>query len=220
MFDRRHGAVGGLVFAACSAVAGALLPKPPDSDASAARFHAYFTDHRSAIVTVCVFSAVGALALLPFLAAVRERLRGLAADTFYAGGVVLVALGVLGALLQSAVAQESARIEGPALLAAASLEQMVFFAGPPIAVVVVLGAVALSFRDGLLPAWLCAFAGLVAVLGAVGAVAQILSDTSPVAAIGFGGFILTVVWIAVAAVVTLRGPGQSAARVGSPATAT
>jgi len=138
-------ALGGLGFAVISVVGGALLPKPPAPIADAPALRDYFGGHHGALVAGSLCTAIAAVALIPFLASVRSRLlnQRVLADSALAAGAALVAVGLLGALLQAAVAHMSSKLDDSSLLAAYGLERAVFYVAPPFFVVALAGAVAL-----------------------------------------------------------------------------
>ena len=222
---RARGAAGaGLVFVALNIVAGAVLPKPPKTTANAATLSRYLTVHHQRIETAAALSALAALVLLVFIVGLGDRL----ADRFgarltLAGGVLLVSVAVVGAMVQSTVAQASDRMSGDAVVAAFAVVDALFFVAPAFGTVALLAGVVRG-GAGVLPVWLRAFAALLAVLAAVAAVCQLVSTSDAGSVLGFAGFISFVVWIACASVVLLRAgaseiPSASASRRVDPAVA-
>lgn len=197
--------LGGIVFAACSIIGGALLPKPPAPDSSAATVHHYFAAHHDALLAGSMLAALAAVALLPFLAALRSRLAPsrIAADTAFAAGTALVGCAVLGALLQAGMAHVAARLDASAVLAGYGLERMVFYVVPPFLVLVLTAAVASA---GELPGWLRGFSGVLSVITLVAAVSGLLAGSDAGTALGLVGFGLTIVWTVCTSAVLLRSP--------------
>jgi hypothetical protein len=208
--DARAG-LGGIVFAVCSVVGGAVLPKPPAPDASAATVHHYFAAHHDALLAGSTLAALAAVALLPFLAALRVRLAPspTAADSAFAAGTALVGCATLGALLQAGLAHVATRLDGSSVLVGYGLERMVFYVAPPFLVLVLTAAVASA---GEMPGWLRGFSGVLSVIALVAAVSGLLAGTSAGTALGLVGFGLTIVWTVCTAAVLLRNPTAEPAR--------
>lgn len=195
MADRAAAAGGGL-FVLASLVAGPLLPKPPAPDASGADIRAWYVGHHDAIVTASLLSVVGALGLLVLVAGLRQRGNPLVA----LGGGLLVTMGALGGLLQAAAAQIAPRLaDSSATTAVYGIERAVFFDGPAVTAVLLLGAAALS-----LPRWLGGFGLAVGTLGLVAGLGDLAARGGFPAAFGLGGFLLTVVWVALTSVTLAR----------------
>jgi hypothetical protein len=203
--NSRFAALGGFVFAVCSVVGGVAMPKPPSPRASAGTVHGYFAGHHDALLAGSTLAALAAVALLPFLAALRSRLHSsrLAADTVAAAGSALVASAVLGAVVQAGVVHVASRLDGSSLLVAYGIERAIFYIAPPFLVVALGASVALA---GALPGWLRALSGLLSVVAAVAAVASVLATSSAGTAIGLAGFGLTIVWAVCASVELIRTP--------------
>lgn len=206
MTDQRVGAAGGIVFVVLSIAAGAILPKPPAADASAAELGRYFSGHHERIETAGALAALAAVALLAFVVCLAERL---SADRFagrlaLAGGTVLVSVGVLGALVQAMIAQVSSRISGDTRVLAFAVDEATFYIAPAIGAIALTAAVARGAAAAGLPSWIAGFALLIAAVGVVAGVGQLLTTSSAMSAIGFAGFVLTVLWVAAVSVVLLR----------------
>ena len=199
MADRTAAAGGGL-FVVASLVAGPLLPKPPAADATAAELQTWYVQHHDAIVTASLMSVVGALGLLVLVAGLRQRSDGTLRGLVSLGGGLLVTMGVLGGLLQTAAAQAAGRLAEPGPLTALwAVERAVFFDGPAVTAVLLLAAAA-----GTLPRWLGAFGVAVGLLGLVSGLGDLGSRSGFPAAFGLGGFLLTVVWVALTSVTVGR----------------
>ena len=207
----RTAAAGGALFVVASLAAGPLLPQPPAADASAGDVRSWFVGHHDAVVAASLLSVVGALGLLVLVAGLRRRGTPLVS----LGGGLLVTFGVLGGLLQAAVAQVAARLtDDSALTAAYAVERAVFFDGPALAALLLLGAAAPA-----LPRWLGG-AGLgIGVLGAVAGLTDLAQRSGSPAALGLTGFLLTVAWVAATTVTLARESGPAPARAAAPATA-
>lgn len=209
----RLGAAGGLVFAVCTVAALVTTPPPPAADASAATVRSYLTGHHGALLAGCALAAVGSVAMLPFLVALRGRLRAtpLAADTLLAGGIVTVVAGLFGPVLQAGLVHAEPRLEGSALLALFAAQRAVFYVAPPFGAAVATGAVAAAYRAGALPRWLFGLSGLLTVLAVAGGVSVLLTASTWAGGIGLAGFLVTIGWAAATAVVLLRDPSPEPA---------
>lgn len=209
MADRIAAAGGGL-FVVASLVAGPLLPKPPAADASAADIRTWYVGHHDALVTASLTSVVGALGLLVLVAGLRRRGDALAG----LGGGLLVTMGVLGGLLQATAAQVAPRLTDDGSLSLVySLERAVFFDGPAVTAILLLTAAAAT-----LPRWLGAFGVVVGLLGLVAGLGDLARRGGFPEAFGLSGFLLTVLWVALASV-TLARESSPARAVGTPAPA-
>lgn len=206
MSDRRQGAIGGLVFVVLSVLGGATLPKPPAPAASAATLGSYFTGHQHRIELAGAASALAALGLLVLVAHLNARLATdpLAARLVLAGGSVLVTTGVLGGMVQALVAQVADRVHGDTLVLAFGLDRAVFYVAPGFGVILLMAGFARAAAGARLPQWLGGLALLVAAIGLVAGVGQLVSTSTALAAAGFVGFVLTVVWAAATSVTLLR----------------
>lgn len=212
MSDRRW-IVGGLVFAAVGIVAAVLLPPPPAADAGAPTLQHYFGAHSAAIRAASTLSALGALALIPFFSALRDRLPGVAGGAVYGGGLITVAVSVLGDVLQAGLANAHARLDGAGLLAFFGIERGVFYVAPAVTTVAVASAAAVAFRAAGLPFWLTGLSGLLAVFSTAGAVATLVSESTAAGGIGLAGFILVIVWTAATSMVVMRERGGASDQV-------
>lgn len=206
MSEGRVGALGGLLFVLLSVVGGATLPKPPDPGASAATIGSYFAGHQQRIELAGSASALAALGLLVLVAHLHRRFATdpLASRLVLAGGSVLVTIGVIGAMVQALVAQVADRMHGDSLVLAFALVRAAFYVAPGFGVILLMAGVARGVAPAGLPQWLGGIALLVAALGLVAGIGQLLSTTPGLAAAGFVGFVLTVVWVAAMSVTLLR----------------
>jgi hypothetical protein len=99
----RQGGWAGIVFAILTVVGfGVLIPKPPDTDSSAATFATYFVDHQNAIRAGLTVVGVGLFFYIWFLGSLRGILAaaegGAArlASVAYGGGLVGAAFFIVG----------------------------------------------------------------------------------------------------------------------------
>lgn len=200
MRERVVAAAGGAAFVVISLATGPLLPQPPSGHPGGALVASYFAEHHSALVAGSVLAAVAAVAVLSLLVALGALTGGIAGRTVQAAGSVLVGVALLGAVLQAGLAAHAADLDHATLLAAFTIERAVFYTGPALATALV----ALAAATGRFPAWYRALCVILGALGSVGAVTQLAWDNRTVTDIGFGGFLLTVVWVALTTVVVLR----------------
>jgi hypothetical protein len=206
MSEHREGFAGGLAWAVLGVVSGVLVPAPPAADADAATVLAYFTGNSAHLVVASVISAVAALLLVPFFVSLADRMADQwAANLARTAGTVVVTVGLFGGLLQAGLARSAASLgASPTLLAAFMIDRAAFFVTPPLAMSVILFAAFIGLRRPLAPRWLGALAGVVGLAVLVGGIAGVVSTSRTVTSAGFGGFVLTVVWVAAASVTLLR----------------
>jgi hypothetical protein len=209
MSDRRGGFAGGLLWAVLSIGAGALLPAPPGADADAPTVLAYFGGNQTHIIAASTMSAISALALLPFIVSLAGRMEDAwAANLARTAGAVVVTTGLLGGVLQAALARAAASLGASgALLSAFMVDRAVFFIAPPLGVSVVLAAAFVGLRRPAAPRWLGALAGVIAVVALAFGTAGVVSASKMVTTLGLGGLILTVIWVATASITLARRPG-------------
>jgi hypothetical protein len=224
--DRRAGFAGGLVWAVLSIGAGILLPAPPGADADAQTVLSYFAGNQTHVVVASTLSAIAALALMPFFVSLGGRMEDAwAANLARTAGSVVVATGLLGGVVQAGLARSASSLGAtPALLSAFVIDRAVFFVTPPLAVSVVLTAAFIGLRRPAAPRWVGILAGFIALVALVGGTAGVVSATNAFTAVGFGGFILTIVWVGTASIALAWGPGghglklQEASATARPAT--
>lgn len=200
MRERAVAAAGGATFVLISLGAGPLLPQPPSGHPSAADVATYFTRHHSAIVAGSVLAAVAAVALLPMLVALGAQAGGLAGRTVQASGSVLVAVAVIGAVLQVGIASHATGLDHMSLLAGFTVERAVFYSGPALASALL----ALAAACGRFPSWYRALSAVLGVVAIVAGIGQLGWDNSTSSAGGFGGFLLTIAWAAATVFVVVR----------------
>lgn len=213
----RAGGAAGLAFVAVNLVAGGVLPKPPKVTASATTLSHYLTEHHQRIQTASALSALAALVFLVFVIGLRDRFADrLGALLTFAGGVLLVAVAVVGAMVQATIAQASDRVTGDAVVAAFAVVDGLFFIAPAFATIAFLAGVVRGGADGALPTWLRAFGGLLAAFAAVAGISQLVSTSDAASALGFVGFVAFVVWTACASIVLLRSSSSGSVAVAPP----
>jgi hypothetical protein len=227
MSDARLGGAAGLVFVALGIASGPLLPQPPAAGADAATVLHYFAGHETRIVTASTLATAAAISLAFFFGALAARLTAdrVAARMVSVGGGIVVAVSVLGAIGQAAVARGADGLGASAALRAAfQIERGIFFVAPAVAMVIVALAAARGVRRTGGPTWLSALSALLAVVALAGGLAGVASGASAVTGIGFAGFLLTIGWVLAASVVLLREPAgavsrETAGRASSPSAA-
>ena len=213
----RAAAAAGFAFVALNIVAVGVMPKPPKTTASAATLGRYLTEHHQRIETAGALSALAALIFLVFVIGMCDRFADrLAARFTLAGGVLLVAVAVVGAMALATVAQASDRMSGDAVIAAFAVVDALFFVAPAFATVALLAGAVRGGADGSLPNWLRAFGGLLAVFAAVAGVSQLASTSDAASALGFVGFVAFVIWTAGASIVLLRSSASGSAAAATP----
>jgi hypothetical protein len=156
--------LSGAIFAILIAVGYFLLPakQPPMADDSGARYMAYVTGHRDALLWRGYVVGIGLLFFLWFVAAVGQRMRRLGEDrlasTMFGGGAVLATIVLLQTATVTWVAWDhGGGLDGSTLKALVNAPNFAF--AFPWAVFV--GAASLaSLRTKMVPAWLSGF-GLV-----------------------------------------------------------
>jgi hypothetical protein len=202
MSDRRAGFAGGLLWALLSIGAGILLPAPPGADADAPTVLAYFAGNQTHVVIASTLSAIAALALVPFFASLAGRMEDAwASDLARMAGSVVVATGLLGGVVQAGLARSASSLgASPALLSTFIVDRAIFFIAPPLAVSVVLAAAFIGLRRPVAPRWVGILAGVIALVALVGGTAGVISATKAFTTVGFGGFILTIVWVGTASI--------------------
>jgi hypothetical protein len=170
--------------------------RTPDDNASAAKVVSYYRDHKSASMISALMVAIGAVLLVLFAARLREVLRG---DGLGNGGLPIAAFG--GALILAAgllflaavhfalVQAADHRFAGPAQTLNV-LDNNDFFVMIGGMALLMLAAGIATVRRPVLPRW----------LGWAAIVIGILALAGP---LGFVGFLLSVVWILVVAILML-----------------
>jgi hypothetical protein len=221
MSERWQGFAGGLLWAVLGIGSGVLMPAPPAADADAATVLAYFSGNETHLVLASAVSAIAALLLMPFFVSLASRIGDQwAANLTRAAGAVVVTVSLFGGVLQAGVARSASSLgASPTLLTAFMIDRAVFFITPPLAVSVVFFASFLGLRRPLAPRWLGAFAGVAGLAALVGGIAGIVSTSKAVTSVGFGGFVLTVIWVAVASIALWRPSTERQLSVQTPSTA-
>jgi len=200
--DRRAGFVGGLLWTVLSIGAGALIPQPPAANADAATVLAYFAGNQTHVIVASTLSAIAALALVPFFVSLADCMQDAwVANLARTAGSIVVATGLLGGVLQAGLARSASSLgASPALLSAFMIDRAIFFIAPPLAVSVVLAAAFIGLRSPAAPRWVGLSAGVIALLALAGGTAGIVSTTKAFTTVGFGGFILTIIWVGSASI--------------------
>lgn len=197
MSERRGGYASGVLWALLSIGAGILIPQPPAADANAATILAYFGDNHNHIIIASAISALSALLFIPFLVSLTTRFDDpSAAHIGRVAGAVVIMAGLLGGVLQAGLARSAASVgANSTMLFAYTVDRAVFFVAPPLAISVVLVAAFIGLRRTSSPRWIGVSAGALGVVALAGGVAGILSTAKATTPIGFGGFLLTILWV-------------------------
>jgi hypothetical protein len=186
----------------------------PDSSSAPEKIVAYFSDagHRDRIAAGWILAGLGLLALLFFVASLRETVRrfddGVLTTLTTLGGAIYVTLALAAIALESAVRTMSddtyQNTVYPELIHAAGDAGYVMHASGGAALGVMILAASIAFiRSGVVPKW-AGWLGLVAALAAVATMA----------------FITTFVWLLWILVVALVLFWKGAGRAEAPASAT
>lgn len=213
---QRWAGLGGILYVVLFIVGNILLfaGAPNDSDAAPAKVIAYFHDsgHRDRIGFGWLIAGLGLFFFLWFLGALREAVRAIDGDGFYAavttiGGVVYAALALAAIALNNGIrtmSDDTYRHQVfPELIHAANDAGYVLHAtGGAGASAMIFAATLAAMRAGRIAPWL-GWLGMLAGLGAL-------------ASIAFFPQILLALWILVASVALLRsrpagrgGPGEA-----------
>jgi hypothetical protein len=200
----RYAAWSGVVFFVLLVIAFAVLPSPPDFDASASDIADYYADEQDGIRVSVVLVTAALLFFVWFIAALRSALaaaegggRRLANLVYGTGLVATAAIGLCqGAVAVAALHPELTSPEAIRTLHDFSVVGLAPLTGIFFAFFLANG-VAIQ-RLGVLPAWIGGFALVVAVIQLLG-IGAMLTDDGAFAADGvLGGFLPLIafaVWV-------------------------
>ncbi len=210
------GGVGGLTFVATVVVQNLLRASMPANDAAIGKVTAFYADHRTTTAVLAVLFAVGAVGIATFTGALLTRLRSSVARGPAIGGAVGVA-GVVALFATTVVADlavsgyvhrghaDPSVVSGLWVLHASAFGVLTVFLGIALA-----GLAAAAAAEGLVPAaWkgVGLVGGLLLLAG--GAATPAAIDGSKVIAVSLVGFLVWLVFVAVASVALLRESPQS-----------
>jgi glucan phosphoethanolaminetransferase (alkaline phosphatase superfamily) len=225
----RIGALGGIAFTVLAFASTFVVPTAPTVDDAAADIHDYLLDNQTGLGVSIVLYVAALLAFVPFVAMLHHRIAAtarstIAAATFVVAAAAGISLGLLGGLLQAALAQRIAPAADDATVSAwYSVWDIVAFTGPPLAInLAVLVAAVVLYRDRAFPRWVTAVAVLSVVLGVVCVVADLTSEAGAPMGVDLAGFVLSNVWFVAVAVIVLRSrvaDAQAPASTARPAAA-
>jgi hypothetical protein len=227
---RKVAGVAGLVFVVAILFSAFLPGSPPMADDSTAKVIKYFHDHRDSILFANYLGGIGIVAILVFVAALRNFFRVAEGDLpapstlILTGGIAAAAVATIGGIFTTVLAYRipgsGAAISPLTLGGSLPLVQSLYdlnlyaftFLSFPLAVLIG-GASAAIMRTRALPSWL-AMLGFVIV--AIQLVAGAAFSTSgffmPGGGVGFLGFISFLLWVLITSVVLLtRKPAAAAA---------
>jgi len=216
--ELRWGGLAGIGFVVLAIVAYFIAGAPPRTTDPVADIVGYFADNRPQVMTAAFLFAVAAVLLLWFAAALSTALRRLddtsdAPALIQMGAVFVAALIMVGQAAYGGMAYRmAADAEGNA--AAAGLLRSLFevtavmYTLIGVAAALPLGAAAVAIaRTHLMPMWMAWFAGVVAILGVIAALA--VGNTS--GALVAGGFwtstipfLLTAAWVLAGSLLMVR----------------
>lgn len=213
----RWAAVAGLVFIAL-VVASIFTPDTPSTNSPAEDIAAQLSGDRSAHQLSLLLGFLADIAFLVFLAGLWGRLRrwegpaGMFAALVLAAGAAMVAVMLVSGGLHMALVQyASGGQPDPAGLPALTvLNEWVGGAIVPAGVAMFLGAAVAILTTGALPRWLgwLAAATALLLLISLAGIFQTTPDGGMIGIVGFGGFLLFLVWILATSVVLLLRPGR------------
>ena len=215
----RWAPANGILFVIAFIVAFAVAGEPPKADEGAAALREYYADD-AAILTATYIIGIGLFLYLSFIGTLAHRLREagearLAAVAF-AGGIVLAALYMGGAVANATLAYRTPAEDG--ILQTIYDMQLVAFnlTAFPSAALVAATAIAAT-RTGLFPQWYNALAGLAVVGFLVGGASW--ANDGFFAPGGTYGLVMTFVFLAWTVVASGILTMQSAEKAPKPATA-
>lgn len=203
-------AVCGIAFTVFAIASVAIVPSPPDADATGVDIRAFLDEHRTALRWGTVLMAIATTALVVFFAYVIGLVHRTTGDATITGTVAIGASFVIGAAylgvaLQAALVNfVNATADDATVRSLYAVQMFVALSGPSLAITPLLVAVAVAaWRHGSFPRWQAVVAMASAVLGVVGLTADLLTDGSSISWLGFIGFLLANVWIVGLSITTL-----------------
>jgi Domain of unknown function (DUF4386) len=203
-------AAGGILGVALIVVAGILYGSVPGVDEEAQSVADYFADKRGQLLTATFLQAVGALAILWFIAALvtamREAGEARLAAAAFGGFLLAFAMGAVAAITRSALAYSLAD-EGSDLVLPLYHVSVVFDVFVNVfAAGLFLAVGGATLRTGLFPRWWGWLSGLAGLLLIIGATAWARDGFwSPTGGISYITFIAFLVWILVTSILlTMR----------------
>jgi hypothetical protein len=207
----RYAAAAGIASVVLTVVSAFLPGAPPAPDDPLPDIKAYYADHRTALLLAAYLGGLGVALSLWFIAALRGVLRraeggeGTLALAMFAGGLVVNALALLGAIVTATLAFNANRDDGTLRLAV-DLGNMVFALLYFPWALFTAAASAVMLRTAVFPrplGWAGLVVSVVMLVSAAG-----LGQTSGALAAGgvvsFLAFLLGMAWIVVTAVLLLR----------------
>lgn len=152
---RRWPLFAGLAYALFAVAGLFLLPKPPDIDATGQELVDYLKDNGGSIRAVTWLTTLGLLALVPLIAAIRERLVGIGRDIMLVGATSVAILTTVWVWTNVGLALHPDTLD-PGV--ARTLTDVAAYYGPTLTAMVILFAapvgVAAWHQRGGLPRWL------------------------------------------------------------------
>lgn len=156
-----------------------LLPKPPEVDATGQELVAYFKDNNGSVRAVTWLLTLSLLALVPLIAAIRERLVGIGRDIMLIGATSVTILTVVWAWTSAGLALHPDTLDPDV---ARTVTDVAAYYGPTLTAMVILFAAPVGLaawhQRGGLPRWL-AWLTLVLV------VEQLVETTTTIGTRGF-----------------------------------
>lgn len=207
----RYAAIAGIIAVVLSAI-GALLPgAPPAPDSSAATLRDYFSTHRSAIVAGNYLSGLGLALLIWFFSGLRAVLlkaegeQGSLANAAFAAGVATAIVALTGTGIYGALALNPQRDDAilRALFDSVNVLYSMLFFFPAL---LLFTASIVIVRTAVLPRWIAVLGFLTTIVlvvipAGMGMTSGILAAGGP---LPFMGFLLSMLWMLLVAVVMLR----------------
>jgi hypothetical protein len=194
----RYAPLSGLLFAVLVVVS--IIVSGFDStstDDSTVKVIKFWHDNDSQQIASALISALAMVPFLWFLGVLRSVLReaeggsGRLSATAFAGGIVLVGFALVDSALQFAVADSVGDVP-PLVTQSLSVLYNDFFLGFPVGFgTLMLATAVVLLRTGVLPRWLAWFSLLLGIAAFLGP-------------IGFGAFLVFLVWVAIVSVLLFQ----------------